>query len=129
MEENNKSIDELKWLICNLKEKIDDCYIIKEYEPRILKLNNPNLCYWFCKYFPTANIKKHGEVVLNSQDEKYNLFFGLYIKGANKELHEELLKKLSSPCYGIISGKKRLTFEINQHLLDNEYDKLNIKSI
>lgn len=50
-----------------LKGRINDDEIINLYEETVLKLNDQYISYWFAKNIVGANVKAHGDVVIESK--------------------------------------------------------------
>lgn len=52
--------------------------IINMYEEKILNLKNPELSFWFAQNIKGANIKAHGQVIIDSKDLAYNYEFAVH---------------------------------------------------
>ena len=64
---------------------------ILNFEEDILKLNSPNLSYYFACDIEGSNIKAHEQVVLESKDPEWCYYFALNIKEANIKALEQVV--------------------------------------
>lgn len=74
---------------------------IKNFEKSILTVKDEYASYFFAKNIKGANIKAHGEVVINSGHPKFNYEFAKNIKGADTKAHEQVIISSEDPywCY------------------------------
>lgn len=54
---------------CKFMDNLKDPILFEKYEQKILDQNNPKLSYKFCYNVKNATLRKHSNIIINSQDE------------------------------------------------------------
>ncbi len=75
------------------------------FEDDILKLNSPNLSYWFAKNIEGSNIKAHEQIVLESKNPKWCYKFARDVKGSDIDSLEHASHEASEHDYDFESLK------------------------
>ena len=78
--------------ILNYLNEFGPAATIKEYEEKVLNLNNPELSYYFAANVPGCNLKAHEQIVRNSRNVQYIYLFA-DIKGADAKSLLNLIKE------------------------------------
>jgi hypothetical protein len=79
-------------LAYRLAVELDDLNLsTRNIERFIIKTNNPKFIWRFAKDISSANIKKLQDAIIATNDISYITKFGLFVKGANKSLIENIV--------------------------------------
>lgn len=124
------SIGELEYFV-ELFENIVD---IKKCGKAIIERGTPMDNLWYARKYPSADIKEHERVVLESKDNYCNYNFAVYVPGADKEAHLEVLKENYKNGqyeikFGLIMNIERLEEIIEEDKIDLEFYKKRMNKI
>lgn len=96
-------------------EKYGAHHTIIDIERDVLKINNPLLSYCFARDIEGADIKAHGQVVINSKDACLNYCFARDIEGADIKAHSEIIISSKNPEYNYYFASEVKGIDIKAH--------------
>ncbi len=90
---NDKEEKIIEMIESLIRNGVDDELIISRFESKIFDLKKPELYFWFAKNVKGADVKAHGQAIINSCNPEWNYKFARDIIGADVKAHEQVVFK------------------------------------
>lgn len=87
----NKEQEIIDIILEMIKLGYPDEKIVKDFEVKLLKLHNLKLSQFFSVNIKGADVKAHGQVIIDSEDLDYNYKFASDVKGADVRAHGKVI--------------------------------------
>ncbi len=84
-------IEELISYIEEIKKIKSDKYVLFNFEEEVLRIADPQLSLCFAKKIKWADVKAHGQVIIDSGGLYYNYAFARDVEGADVRAHGQII--------------------------------------
>ena len=98
-----------------LRTAMPDEKIIELFEKKVLNIKNEKVSYYFAKDVKGADIKAHGQVIIDSKNLNYNYRFARDVKGADIKAHGQVIIDSKNLNYNIRFAKDVKGADIKAH--------------
>ena len=98
MQNIDENIKEIMFYIkAVVRDSWGDKQVIILFEEKILKVKNPELSWLFAKNIKGANVKAHGQIILDSKDPELNYYYARDVVGADIKAQEQIVLESNNP--------------------------------
>ena len=104
--------------------------IVEDFETKLLKLHNLKLSQFFPVNIKGADVKAHGQVIIDSEDLEENYEFATHVKGADVKAHGMVIANSGNLLYNYKfarDAKGADTWAHEQVILDSKNLEYNYK--
>ena len=108
----------VKDIIAEIKKYIGyygDSKVCELFENKILSCKNDELCLWFAAHIDDADIKKHGQVIIENGDVKNNFIFSVDNEDADIEAHSKIIIESGNPEYNYLFAETFDEIDLKAH--------------
>ena len=112
---NDKEEKIIEMIESLIRNGVDDELIISRFESKIFDLKKPELYFWFAKNVKGADVKAHGQAIINSCNPEWNYKFARDIIGADVKAHEQAVIDKRDPEWNYKFAKNVKGADVKAH--------------
>ncbi len=112
---NDKEEKIIEMIESLIRNGVDDELIISRFESKIFDLKKPELYFWFAKNVKGADVKAHGQAIINSCNPEWNYKFARDIIGADVKAHGQAIINSCNPEWNYKFARDIIGADVKAH--------------